>query len=139
MNNKILFLSIIALIINFALIQVNCDGEGRRNVQIRTKFQVQTGAIAMNPRHGWNGGNLGFMAKGRGRRVSTRYVSFRFPFSQKPVMSYGLVNTDTGHKNNQRISVELYKVSRYGFGVRFITWADSVVYGLKISWSAFGN
>jgi hypothetical protein len=71
-----------------------------------------------------------------GLRVVIRPVKFKQPMPTQPAVIMGLTNLDAGAGKNLRVRVEAVDVTTTGFNAKFMTWADSVTYGIIASWIA---
>lgn len=69
----------------------------------------------------------------------TQSVTFQTPFEEKPNVTYGLYLLDTGYTKNTRVSTNITNVTKTGFQVKLNTWADTELYGARISWMACGQ
>ncbi len=101
------------------------------------KFEM--GDASMKQEHGWNGGHPGYMGKGSGGRKSYTQVNFETPFTELPIISYGIAYADTEKTANERIYVSIQNITTTGFKVEYKTWADSGIYGCRINWQAIGH
>lgn len=101
--------------------------------------KMQSGIAVMNHSHGWNDGNLGYMAKDQGSRESHCKIKFDFPFEKTPNIYYALKLIDTGFKINQRIDLSIKDVYKDGFTMVFHTWEDSILYKCEASWIAYSE
>jgi hypothetical protein len=73
-----------------------------------------------------------------GLRVVIRPVKFQQPTKTQPAVIMGLTHLDAGTEKNLRVRVEAVDITTTGFNAKFITWADSVTYGVMASWIAVG-
>lgn len=69
----------------------------------------------------------------------TQSVKFTSPFEEKPTVTYGLYLLDFYHNTNLRFDSAVTAVTKTGFQVTFRTWADTLLYGARISWMACGK
>nr|XP_034302039.1 uncharacterized protein LOC105346508 [Crassostrea gigas]XP_034302040.1 uncharacterized protein LOC105346508 [Crassostrea gigas] len=69
----------------------------------------------------------------------TQSVTFQTPFEAKPTVTYGLYLLDTGYTRNTRVTTEVTDVTKTGLQVKLNTWADTELYGARISWMACGQ
>ncbi len=94
---------------------------------------VQTGVVsASTERADWN-----LSAGPTGSREYTIRVPFPKPFAKVPVVSVAINHIDSSAAVNERVHVTADGVDVNGFTVHLGTWADSLVYGLGVSWVAF--
>lgn len=77
--------------------------------------------------------------KGSGERTATIEVSFEKAFQEKPSVAVSVNVIDSDKASNLRYSVKAISISRDGFVVQVRTWADSKVYQLGGSWSAYAS
>eukprot|EP00105_Crassostrea_gigas_P033752 XP_019917900.1 PREDICTED: uncharacterized protein LOC105346508 [Crassostrea gigas] len=69
----------------------------------------------------------------------TQSVTFQTPFEAKPTVTYGLYLLDTGYTRNTRVIAEVTDVTKTGLQVKLNTWADTELYGARVSWMACGQ
>ena len=65
-------------------------------------------------------------------------VKFHSSFKQPPKVTYGLYFLDSLHTKNLRVDAVISKVTNTGFQLLMKAWADTILYGVKISWMACG-
>ena len=65
-------------------------------------------------------------------------VKFQSSFKQPPKVTYGLYFLDSLHTKNLRVDAVISKVTNTGFQLLMKAWADTILYGAKISWMACG-
>jgi hypothetical protein len=75
---------------------------------------------------------------GSGQRTYTTAVKFNSPFQEPPKVSVALSGQDIGGTKNNRILVIARDITVNGFNLVYITWEDSIVYGIWTSWTAIG-
>ncbi|XP_052673413.1 uncharacterized protein LOC128155641 [Crassostrea angulata] len=95
-------------------------------LQNRKDFRCESGVVGIHtyPRPSW---------------PYTQSVTFQTPFEAKPTVTYGLNLLDTGYTKNTRVIAEVTDVTKIGLQVRLRTWADTQLYGARISWMACGQ
>jgi|SRR5215510_222369 len=71
-----------------------------------------------------------------GLRVVTRPVKFPQTMPKTPAVILGFTNLDANGEKNLRVRVEPENITTTGFNVKFTTWSDSVIYGIRASWIA---
>ena len=76
---------------------------------------------------------------GSGDRTADKLVRFDIPFQKPPQVVIGLTKFDTNKDRNARLSVEAKDVGAASFEVEFKTWSDTLVYGVEVSWLAYGD
>jgi hypothetical protein len=97
--------------------------------------KTQNGEIRLGRHHfeshlcDWN------LDKGCGERYYRVRVKFDRCFSCEPHIHLGTVSQDC--HNGVRYRVWAENVDRSGFDLVVYTWADSIVYGIGVSWMAF--
>lgn len=65
-----------------------------------------------------------------------KYIRFDPPFTATPSFVYGLSVLDFAHTGNVRAVANIRSLTRTGVVLYLNKWADTVMYGLKISWMA---
>ncbi|XP_052675311.1 uncharacterized protein LOC128157004 isoform X2 [Crassostrea angulata] len=95
-------------------------------LQSRKDFRCESGVVGIhtNPHPSW---------------PYTQSVTFQTPFKAKPTVTYGLYLLDTGYTRNTRVTTEVTDVTKTGPQVKLNTWADTELYGARISWMACGQ
>eukprot|EP00118_Oscarella_pearsei_P011223 m.73670 g.73670 ORF g.73670 m.73670 type:complete len:200 (+) comp35855_c0_seq5:473-1072(+) len=63
-------------------------------------------------------------------------VKFKKAFPSNPTVTLGITNLDASKDFNVRIAVRPTKITKYGFQAYIVTWADSILYGVTLSWIA---
>ena len=79
------------------------------------------------------------MVTGTGYRSVEGYIRFSAGFQSSPKVTTSLDRIDADKNNNLRIDCSAKDVTRSGFTISIITWADSKIYGAACSWIAHGN
>ena len=64
------------------------------------------------------------------------HVTFPTPYSKPPQVSVAISHLDSDGRTNTRLRADVLAVDPNGFDVRILTWADSQVYGVTVSWVA---
>ena len=68
-----------------------------------------------------------YMWTEEGARSVKRSIIFRKPFTQPPMLTYGLCAYDASQANNQRFRLQLIRVGVEGFKIALHTWGDSKI------------
>ena len=63
-------------------------------------------------------------------------VNFNPPFAEKPALTYGLFLLDSNKNQNVRVRTKVDNLSTTGFKLTIQTFADTVMWGARISWMA---
>lgn len=92
-----------------------------------TPNSIQMGA------HGISNSSL---TKGQGERKQICYIKFEPQFQKIPHVIASLSMIDSSNQGNLRITVEPKDVTKSGFNLYFVTWADTIIYGATASWIA---
>lgn len=71
-----------------------------------------------------------------GLRTVVRSVKFPQAMPKPPAVIMGFTLLDAHRDKNLRVRVTAEDVTTTGFNAKFITWSDSVTYGLRASWIA---
>ena len=79
------------------------------------------------------------LATGTGVRTYRAAVTFNSPFLGAPQVTLALRGLDVAAVNNNRINLVAENITVNGFDIVFITWADTVVYGVWATWTAIGG
>ena len=66
-------------------------------------------------------------------------VVFTEPFDSAPVVHCSLSGFDMDQRDSARISTIISNVTTTGFVLDIVTWRDTRVYGVEISWLAIGS
>lgn len=77
--------------------------------------------------------------EGLGDRTADQLVRFKTRFASPPQVVIGLTKIDIDKNHNARISVEAKDIGTESFQVDFKTWSDTHVYGVEVSWFAYGD
>ncbi|XP_063417662.1 ATP synthase subunits region ORF 7-like [Mytilus trossulus] len=67
---------------------------------------------------------------------ASAYIRFYPAFEHTPAIVYGLYLYDTSRLANSRFSTRVNNLSTYGFNISITSWADTKMYGARISWMA---
>lgn len=65
-----------------------------------------------------------------------KYIRFNPPFTATPSFVYGLSVLDFAHTRNVRAVATIKSLTRTWVVLHLNKWADTFMYGLKISWMA---
>ncbi|XP_062571030.1 uncharacterized protein LOC134233050 isoform X2 [Saccostrea cucullata] len=97
-----------------------------RDIANRKEFRCESGGLGQHaaPAPTWPYGQT---------------IKFKTAFQEIPTLTYGLYLLDSAGTVNLRISTEVKEVTRTGFSVSLTRWADSVLYGARVSWMACGR
>jgi hypothetical protein len=100
--------------------------------QIFAPAKVQTGTVLYNysVTPGWP------MTSGTGHRPFSAKISFPQPFREPPTVTVALTGLDSDHRVNTRITIAAENVTKEGFTLSALTWADSIIYGVWGIWLA---
>lgn len=71
-------------------------------------------------------------------RVFAFDVAFSTAFESTPLVHVALTGFDLDQRDSARLQTAVKNVSPFGFTVEIITWHDSRVYGVDLSWFALG-
>ena len=74
--------------------------------------------------------------KNQGERNVLIDISFEVPFDKKPDIMLAVTTYDGSNQANTRFNVESRSVSRDGFTIKVVTWADSKIFGIGGYWIA---
>ncbi len=97
-------------------------------------FAQQTGVVGFSY---WQTGNQ--FEIGNGARLDKKYVSFSPAFSSIPKIVLSLKSLDSSHSYNLRVDTNSQGVTPVGFWLTINTWADTKLYGVTVSWTAYTN
>ncbi|XP_071128552.1 uncharacterized protein [Mytilus edulis] len=64
------------------------------------------------------------------------YITFNPPFTAVPALVYGLYLYDTSKGSNSRLFTDVTNLSKSGFNMKIRAWADTKMWGARISWMA---
>lgn len=67
---------------------------------------------------------------------TSAYIRFHPAFEHTPAIVYGLYLYDTSRLANSRFNTIVRNLSRYGFNITISSWADTKMFGARISWMA---
>jgi hypothetical protein len=99
--------------------------------------QVQTGSIDCG-----NSGNWPHVADLPNRgNVRQRSVDVKFSpsYRKAPKVLVSFSELDIDQAPNLRVTTNLISVSTTGFRVSCVTWADTIVYSVKLQWISVGD
>ena len=92
---------------------------------------TEKGDIAFGARSTWQKVNdLG----GYPASAKMVYQKFATPYSQPPKVELGVTALDHDNRNNIRYEVSVASVTKDGFTAKCLTWADSDIYDIQVSW-----
>ena len=80
----------------------------------------------------------GEMWTGEGTRERRKRVAFDPPFRAAPSVHVGLSLWDTDCQTNARMEVSARNVTADGFDIAFVTWGDTRIARVRVSWIAIG-
>ena len=78
-------------------------------------------------------------AEGSQSRIFERYIRFGKRFNKKPLVHVSLVGFDIDNDDNARLSIKATNISVEGFSVQMITWLNTRMWSVEVSWIAFGH
>ena len=64
-------------------------------------------------------------------------IGFPQPFAAPPNVAVALSGVDGEHNVNLRVWVEAVDVEGHEFNIRIHTWADTLLYLVRVTWIAF--
>ena len=79
------------------------------------------------------------MWSGEGDRVVRLEVRFAAPFQKPPHVTVGLSGIDASCGQNLRFNLTAEDITREGFTLQFVTWADTKIARASAHWSAIGS
>ncbi len=71
-----------------------------------------------------------------GERSMTIEIKFSRSFEKVPRLFLSISQVDASNKTNLRYNIEAVSVSRDGFTLKVVTWADTKIYSISGSWIA---
>lgn len=74
-----------------------------------------------------------------GVRKDCNYIQFDKKFKTPPTVRVSLKRIDSDQNKATRVDVYPDAITTDGFDVMYMTWGDSVVYGLEATWFAYGS
>ena len=77
------------------------------------------------------------MWTGHGQRHIDGHVDFTEHFKRKPKVSLSLGGLDAGNAANLRVRLELTEVDEHHFEYRVVTWGDTKLAMVDVSWLAY--
>ncbi len=72
-------------------------------------------------------------------RAFRYHVSFSRPFSAPPVVQVGIVGLDASKEDNLRVRVRAHDITANGFALEAITWLNTKIWSVEVSWLAIGS
>ena len=72
-------------------------------------------------------------------RVFTTQVNFDVPFANVPMVHVGISGFDIDNRDTARLSVRTGAISATGFELVVLTWMNTRVYKVEVSWLALGH
>lgn len=82
---------------------------------------------------GWN------LLNGDGIREYRTTISFKEVFEKEPTVMVALSGLDIIKNHNARVKVYVDNVTNRDFTLCIHTWSDSEIYGVGVSWIAYGE
>ncbi|MEM7438830.1 MAG: H-type lectin domain-containing protein [Pseudomonadota bacterium] len=79
----------------------------------------------------------GDMWDGFGHRSASAFIPFKKDLPRRPIVTVNLTGIDASHAHNLRVKLEVEEERVTGFIVRAITWDDTKIAGLDVSWTAY--
>ncbi|HXN32613.1 MAG TPA: H-type lectin domain-containing protein [Polyangiaceae bacterium] len=74
-----------------------------------------------------------------GARAFRYHVSFSRPFSAPPVVQVGIVGLDVSREDNVRVRVRALDITATGFTLEAVTWLNTKIWAVDVSWLAIGS
>lgn len=107
--------------------------------------EIVGGAPALNPVQIQSGTTSGScvgtsdwnLCSGSGNRTYTIHVTFAKSFATIPTVTTALTLVDLDKNANQRLEVYPTNITPDGFDLNIHTWADSIVYVVGVTWTAY--
>jgi len=100
-------------------------------------MDIESGRLELDHVHstGWH------LNRGEGERISIFPVRFDHQFTVPPKVVASLCRIDADKNTNTRVSVDVKPedVRGDGFDLLVGTWANSIVYGVTVTWIAYGE
>ncbi|CAG2236838.1 unnamed protein product [Mytilus edulis] len=87
-------------------------------------------------REGCQSGVFGEHAYPEIKFPASGYITFNPPFTAVPALVYGLYLYDTSKDSNSRLVTDVTNLSKSGFNMKIKTYADTKMWGARISWMA---
>ncbi|XP_071128878.1 uncharacterized protein [Mytilus edulis] len=91
---------------------------------------------ASRTREGCQSGVFGEHAYPEIKFPASGYITFNPPFTAVPALVYGLYLYDTWKDSNSRLVTDVTNLSKSGFNMKIKTYADTKMWGARISWMA---
>jgi hypothetical protein len=66
-------------------------------------------------------------------------VPFNAPFANLPMVHVGLTGFDIDNSDTVRLSVRTGEITASGFDLLVLTWLNTRVYKVQVSWIALGH
>lgn len=79
------------------------------------------------------------LTQGTGERIYRVHATFGKKFSAPPAVTVSLSSFDLSPTYGQRLAVYAENITKDGFDIVVLTWADTVVYAAGVTWLAHGN
>lgn len=73
---------------------------------------------------------------GNGERSHSYFISFHNYLCYTPNVMFAINGFDISNSFNQRLQINIVNVSHVGFTVSILTWADTKIYMVSLSWIA---
>ena len=71
-------------------------------------------------------------------RVFRGLIAFERPFRNAPIVHVGLVGFDISNQGAARVRVRAQNVTDSGFEIEVVSWRETQVYSVEVSWLAVG-
>lgn len=115
--------------------------ENKKAIQTEVEQKIKQTELnleqkAMAPRQGCQSGTIGEHAYPQVRFPLSQNVTFNPPFKDIPAVVYGLYLLDSSKDHNVRVTTSLSNLSRNGFTLGISTFADTIMWGARVSWMA---
>lgn len=81
--------------------------------------------------------NYTYMFDSTGHRSYTQHINFEEKYETIPKVIVSINSLDTDRDANLRVDVKAENIDNYGFDFTIITWYDSKIHSVRISWISF--
>ena len=78
-----------------------------------------------------------YMFNSTGYRLCTQHINFEEKYEKIPKVIVSIYKLDTDRVANLRVEARVDNIDNYGFDFTIITWDDSQIYSVGISWISF--
>jgi hypothetical protein len=73
-----------------------------------------------------------------GDRYYTKHIYFNKKYETIPNVHVSITGFDIINSKNARLKVLVENIDENGFDIKIFTWADTIIYWVKVSWISFG-